>query len=320
VLEHREQQQVLQPHHGQLRPARDGVGRSRPEGARPLGHLEVPPEVAWLRHLRLGPLVVRGGDGHGPLGAVAQVEHERGVEGPEAVEVGRVEPARGVGEADLGHGAGRVRPPGVDGAVGQPGVGGQVAEEVEGQRRRPQQVGPEALVVEALVRFGDGGPGPGRRQGVGVEEGGAGLAGVVEREAAPDRPRRLAAGPGHDRLGPDGVAVGLAPPRLVVAQPAAEPGHGRAPGHLVVGLPAVRGLQLLSRHRRSHAEDCTRGQRPPPVAGRVSRMVVSSRLSGAGGPALRRSRVVGWVAGVCTSGAEVGSSCIGGPCDGFGAP
>ena len=60
-----------------------------------------------------------------------------------------------MGEADVGDGAGRVRPPGVDGPVGQPEVGGQVAEEVEGHRRRRQEVGPQALVIEALVRLDD---------------------------------------------------------------------------------------------------------------------------------------------------------------------
>ena len=45
VLGHREQQQVLEPHHGEVRPALDRVGRPRPEGARPLGDLEIPPEV-----------------------------------------------------------------------------------------------------------------------------------------------------------------------------------------------------------------------------------------------------------------------------------
>ena len=60
------------------------------------------------------------------------------------------------------HGAGRVRPPRVDGPVGEREVGGQVAEEIEGQRWRPQELGPQSLVIEALVGLDDGRAGPRR--------------------------------------------------------------------------------------------------------------------------------------------------------------
>ena len=198
--------------------------------------------------------MVLGVDGDDPLRPVAEVEHERRVEGAEAVEVGRVEAAGRVREADVAHGAGRVRPPRVDGAVGQPEVGGQVAEEVEGQRRRPQEVGPQPLVVEALVRLDDGRSRPRRVERAGGEEVRAGLPRVGEREAASDGTYRHAAGFRHDRLRADRVAVRLAPARLVVAQPASERGHLRPPRHPVLGLPAVRGLELLLGESVSHVE------------------------------------------------------------------
>ena len=178
-----------------------------------------------------------------PLRPVAEVEHERGVEGAEAVQVGGIEAARRVREADLGDGAGRVRPPGVDGPVGQLEVGGQVAEEVERHRRRPQEVGPQSLVVEALVRLDRGRSRPRRVERAGGEEVRAGLTGVVEREAAADGTRRLSF-TRNDRLRSDRVAVRLTPPRLLVAQPPAELGHLRPTRHAVVGFPTVRGLEF----------------------------------------------------------------------------
>ena len=123
---------------------------------------QVPRQPARLRCLRLVPLVVLGVDADDPLRAVAEVEHERNVERDEVAEVGRIEPPGRVREADVAHGAGRVRPPGVDGPVGEREVGGQVAEQVEGHRRRRQEVGPQSLVIEALVRFRDGRSGPRR--------------------------------------------------------------------------------------------------------------------------------------------------------------
>ena len=142
VLEHRQQQQVFEPHHGQLRPARGQVERPPLEDARAQGDLAVARQVAQLRDLDLHPFVVLGVHGHDPAGPVVEVEDEDGVERPEAVEVRGVEPAGRVGEAHLGHGPRCVRPPGAHGPVGSCEVGGQVAEQVEGQRRRPQQVGP----------------------------------------------------------------------------------------------------------------------------------------------------------------------------------
>src|SRR5438034_1085617 len=58
VLEHRQQQQVLEPHHGKRRPSPDGIDRARLEDTRLLGDLEVPRHVPRLWDLRLRPLVV----------------------------------------------------------------------------------------------------------------------------------------------------------------------------------------------------------------------------------------------------------------------
>src|SRR6266516_6774550 len=118
--------------------------------------------------------------------AVVEVEHEGSVEGAEAAEVGRIETSGRVGEADLADAAGRVGPPLVHGAVGERDVGGKVAEEVEGECRRPEQVGPEALVVEALVRLGIRRSRSRRRKRTGGEEVRAGLLRVRERETAAD--------------------------------------------------------------------------------------------------------------------------------------
>src|SRR5262245_18184858 len=113
--------------------------------------------------------------------------------------------------------------------AGQPVIGGHVAEEVEGERGRPEEVRPQPLVIEALVALDErrarlrGGEG-GRR-----EERGARLARVVERETAPDRPRRLT-GTRRDRARSDRMAVRLAPLRLLMAHPLPELGHRRPPG------------------------------------------------------------------------------------------
>jgi len=146
-----------------------------------------------------------------------------------------------VREANLAHGAGQVRPPGVDGTVGERGVGGEVAEEVERQRRRPEQVGPQALVVEALMRLDERRPRPGRVERGRGDEGRTRLARVLEREAAADQPRRRA-GTRRDRLGADRMTVGLAPASLVVPRRPAERRHRRPPLHLILGVPAVCGL------------------------------------------------------------------------------
>ena len=128
-----------------------------------------------------------------------------------------------------------------------------VAEEVEAERRRRQEIGPQALVIEALVTLDERRPRPRRVECLCREEVRAGLLRVVDRQAATDGSRR-AVGSRRDRLRTDGVPVGLAPLRLVVAQPAAELGHRRLSRHVVVGFPAVRALELLPRQRRRHAE------------------------------------------------------------------
>ena len=60
------------------------------------------------------------------------------------------------------------------------------------------------------------------------------------------------------------MPVGLTPLRLVVAQPPTELGHRRLPRHMVVGFPAVRGLELLPGENLAHAgilEPTLRSQR-----------------------------------------------------------
>src|ERR1700752_3476443 len=141
-------------------------------------------------------------------------------------------------EADGAHGAGRVRPPCVDGPVGEPQVRGEVTEEVEGQGRRPEELCPQALVIEALVRFDDRGASRRRLVRGGGEEGRARLAGVLEREATPGWPGRRACAR-DDRLGADRVPVRLPPPRLVETHAWPVVGHLLAPRYAVLGLPAV---------------------------------------------------------------------------------
>ena len=248
VLEHGEQQEVLEPHHGQVRPLEEAA-RRRCEHARAIAHLQVARRIGRLRLLVLVALVVLGVDADHRSLAAADVEHERHVEGAEAVEVCGVEAPRRVGEADVAHGAGRVGPPRVHGAVGPREVGGQVAEQVEAQGGRRQEVGPQPLVVEALVGLGDRRARAGGGERAGGEEAGTRVAPVVEREPAADEPDRCARSR-HDRLGADRVTVRLAPLRLVVAQPAAVRRHRRSSRHAIVGLPAVRGLELPLRRRR----------------------------------------------------------------------
>ena len=191
-------------------------------------------------------------DGHDRLRPVAALQHERGVEGAEAVQVRRVEAPGRVLEADLPHRAGRVGPPGVHGPVGEREVGGEVAEEVERQRRRPEEVGPDALVIHGLVRLDRGRARPRRLQRSGSQEGRAGLARVVQWQAAADGP----GGPPRlrrDRLRPDGMPLRLAPERLLVAQRASELGHPGSAWDAILGLPAACGLELLLRERLAHS-------------------------------------------------------------------
>ena len=133
----------------------------------------------------------------------------------------------------------------MDGPVGEPEVGGQVSEEVEGHRRRRQEVGPNSLVIEALVTFGDGRSGPRRVECARGQEVRAGLFGIGERKAAPDRSGRFTFGSRGDRLRTDRVSLRLTPPCLVVAQPPTELGQLRFPRHTVFGFPAMQGLELF---------------------------------------------------------------------------
>src|SRR5258706_5570024 len=148
-------------------------------------------------------------------------------------------------EAHIGHSARRVRPARVDGPVGPRDVAGEVAEEVERHRWRPEELGPQSLVIEALVRLAYRRPGSRSLERGRREEVRARLFRVVERETVPHGPRRAGAGFGCDRLRTDRVVVGLPPLRLVVARPSTERGHRRTPRHLVLLVPAVRGLELL---------------------------------------------------------------------------
>ena len=253
MLQHRQQQQVLEPHHGEIRLPLEYVDRSRSEGARPFRDLSITREVARLRSLRLAPLVVLGRDADDSLRPIVEVEHERRIERAQAVEVRRIEATRRVREAHVGHGARCIRPPGVHGPVGEPEVARQVAEQVEAERRRPEEVGPQPLVIETLVRFRRGRSGPRRLERAGGDEVRPGLAGVVEGKPTSDRPHRFV-GLRHDRLRTDRVPVSLAPLRLVEAQRSAELGHRRSPRHVVVRFPAVRSLELLLGNSRGHVD------------------------------------------------------------------
>ena len=131
------------------------------------------------------------------------------------------------------------------GAVGPPDVSAEVAEQVEAQRLRRQQVGPQALVVEALLALDERRAGAGGGQRRGRHEPRARGAAVVERHSATDGTDGDG-GPRDDRLRADRVPVRLAPLRLVVPGAAAEHRHCGAAGDAVVGLPAVGGLQFLT--------------------------------------------------------------------------
>ena len=127
------------------------------------------------------------------------------------------------------------------GAVGPFGVGGEVAEQVHRQRLGRQQVGPEALVVEALMGLDERRAGPRRRDRLRGEERRSALRGEVEVELAADQTRRRAR---TGSMGPYGMAVGLAPHRVVVADRAAELSHSGLAWQRIMVEPAVRGLEL----------------------------------------------------------------------------
>ena len=126
---------MLEPHHGETSLLLDLVDRPRPEDARPIGDLDVSPEVARLRCLRLGPFVVLGIEADDPLFPVTKIEDEHCIERPQAIEIPGIETAGRVLEADSGHRAGRVGHPCTQDAVRQLELAGQIAEEVEGQCR-----------------------------------------------------------------------------------------------------------------------------------------------------------------------------------------
>ena len=109
-----------------------------------------------------------------------------------------------------------LRPPGVHGVVGELEVGSQVAEQVEAERRRPEEICPRPLRVEALVRLlGRGGqPERSRVMGSGGQEGRTGGPRLVDGQAATDRQRRSSRRR-HEGLRTDRVAVGLPPSGLV---------------------------------------------------------------------------------------------------------
>jgi hypothetical protein len=76
-----------------------------------------------------------------------------GVEGGPVSQISAVSPARGLLEADLGYLPYPPRPPHLRRPGGQLQVGGQLPEEVETHRLGGQQVTPEALLLDELVRL-----------------------------------------------------------------------------------------------------------------------------------------------------------------------
>lgn len=173
---------------------------------------------------------------------VGQGDHEAGVEAAEAVGVARVEASGRVRELHSGDATGSLGPPGVNGPISSVEIGGEVAEQVDRQRFRREQVGPEALVIEVLVRLDERRTVPGGRHGLRGEEAGAALAGETKVEVAADQARRRTrSGP----MGSDRVPVGLAPSRVVVADRATELGHLRPASDPVVVQPAMSGLEFL---------------------------------------------------------------------------
>src|SRR5262249_51175904 len=117
-----------------------------------------------------------------------------------------------------------------------------------------QEVGPQSLVIEALVRFRDGRSSPRRVERASGEEIRAGLSGISERETASNQTPQPAVRSWCDRLRTEGMPVRLPPPCLVVAQPSTEVRHLRSPRHAVVRFPAVHGLGLLARQSLTHVE------------------------------------------------------------------
>lgn len=158
-----------------------------------------------------------------------------------------------MGEADIAHGSRHVRPPGVNGTVGEAEIGGEVPEQVEGHRHRRQEVGPQALMIEALMRLDDCSSSACGFEGSGGQEVRARFSRIVERQAAPDG-SSLATRRRCDGLRSDRVTCGLAPLRLVEAQTPAEVGQLGPPRDVIVRLPAVRSRELLPGERLLHTD------------------------------------------------------------------
>src|SRR4029453_8636683 len=115
-------------------------------------------------------------------------------------------------------------------------------EQVDRHRFGGKQVGPEALVVEDLVRLDERRAGPGRGGRARGEDRRPPLRGETEIEVAADQARRRA---WPNAMGANRVAVGHPPHRVVIADPAAEIGPLRVATYLVVFQPAVGSFKLL---------------------------------------------------------------------------
>ena len=95
----------------------------------------------------------------------------------------------------------------VDGPVGEPEVGSEVAEQVEAQGHRRQEIGPQPLVIEALVTLDQRRSCTHRVKCAWGDEVRAGLSGEGERKAAPDESRRPLSGRGAIGCEPIGYPV-----------------------------------------------------------------------------------------------------------------
>ncbi len=235
-------------------------------------------QVLRAGDLWLVALVIPDANGDDAAAAVVEVEDEQRVERAQAVDVCRVEPARRVGEAHLADSAGGVGKPAVQGTIGQGEVGGQVTEQVERQRQRRQQVGPQPLVVETLTRLDVCGAGSGSIQRGWGEEGRAGVGGHTRgavgsppaspryrrasgqsvgcrseagspRASAPgdigpgDGTRTSPAGGGSDRRPPSRTRPRALPWSEVSSTPAYGPGrHCRMGSSAEAAVPVYRGL------------------------------------------------------------------------------
>ena len=196
-----------------------------------------------------------------PVSVVADVEDERRRQVDEVSEPRGIEPTGRVREAEVAHRARHIGPPRVDGAVGALEVGCQLAEEVERERGGRQEVGPQSLVIDALVSLDEPRPGARRVQGARRHEVRTRVPAPLERKAAPDWSRG-AAGWGREGLRADRVPASLAPARLVQAKLSTKRGEVWLPRDVVVRLPALSGLELLLCRPVRHGSRGTRGRVP----------------------------------------------------------